>query len=375
MLSAVAARKARLAQTPQQTPPPAASQSPSPAPARSTPSSPPQSKRKPTASVSSAPKRQKREHQKPKQPREKPARYFAHPPPDAFKAQDELIVVEDSDDGDDTDASDSSRDLPQVRVSTPATRGRPTKRAWSPSAPLVDSSDEDDQDEDLQEPVILDVPVPRPVQQLPRQPSSVLSSFHPILNQNVFPLPALASPGSEDVRRTIVLLRATESLALLGTYSLILLRGSISLAGVPLSPAITVHPVFAPRSSPIPLIECFSDRSPSSSPPPVTIAELLPTISAAAQDFDAVLLLQSLDTGVEGLGKVCRTFDGFLAPSRWHRDQPRLDLGIDTVYLVRDTTNMTFTPERVLRWLCPCTYTAYRPNARRRSSHCTPDVE
>lgn len=316
MLSAVAARKARLAQTPQQSP------APTSAPSPPTPTSPPPSKRKPRASAVQANKRIKREHKR--SAKEKPARYFAQQ--DAFETQEDVLVVDGSASEDEDESDDSGSSSRDALVRLPSAR---TRKTWSPSAPVLDSSDEDD--EDLRAPVILDVPIPQPVDS---QAPSLLSSFQPVLNHNVF---HLNTGHSESTPGSILLLRASETLALLGTYTITILRGSISLAGVTLTTSSTVHPVFAPRSSPIPLIECLP-RRPSSSSPPIPVS-LPPRAAEAVNDHDAVVLLRALDTGIEGLGRICRTFDRFFTPSRWHRDQPRFDFGINTVYSVRRRDN------------------------------------
>ena len=350
MLSAVAARKARLAQSQAQNTTPAPSSSASPPPAETKRKvaplaanaiqKPPSSKRKSsTTSVSTAPKKKRREQRRPP---EQPARYFAQlgADADALKTQEDVIVVDESDGESSASSHSLSMDEDVANPPVPVGGGARRKRAWSPSAPLPDSSDEDD---DADEPVILDFPLSAPIEQTPAEPPSALSNFDPVLNQNVFHFaPGECPVGDSAHKSTILLLRSGESLALLGTYTLTILRGTINLAGVQLSASRTSHPVYAPRSSPIPLIQCrlsrstSSSSSSSSSTAPASLLPALPQrVADASPNFDAVLLLQELHTGIEGLGRICRPFDGGFTPARWHRSQALSDIGFDTVYLVR----------------------------------------
>ncbi|KAI9069568.1 hypothetical protein FKP32DRAFT_1640751 [Trametes sanguinea] len=344
MLSAVAARKARLAQThgqaASQHTQPSSPSAPSPETAPkndSTPAKPssstqkPAPKRKPSAPANNPPKRRKTRNQDRKRAQDLPGRYFAQQ--DAFKAQDDLIAMDDSDDESSVATSSVASDdeLPPVPASTTTSRGN---RAWSPSAPLADSSDEED-DEEPDEHVSLDSPHlhAKYSAEAPR----VLSTFEPTLDQNVFHLSSLSSPSQP--KRAVLLLRARETVALLGVYSLTVLRGAITLAGVTLKASSTAHPVFAPRSSTLPTIQCL--RSTGSREPPLPL-DLPKNILDAATGSDAVVMLQEMHTGIEGLGRICRTFDGFFGPSRWHRNQPRFDLGLDGVYFLPfDTPDIT----------------------------------
>ncbi|KAI0637595.1 hypothetical protein C8Q77DRAFT_1047087 [Trametes polyzona] len=341
MLSAVAARKARLAQT--QAPPPAEAQAPAAAPASpkpepkiSAPAKPastsqkPPSKRKPSASSGNPPK--KKRTQQSKAAFGQQARYFAQE--DAFKTQDDVIVVDDSDSetsvATSSAASDDENGLRSVRTPAAKVGG---KRAWSPSAPLADSSDDDEDDGD--EPIVLDSPV-KPAKEYSPDSSQVLSTFQPVREQNVFHLPTTSGSSRAGV---VLLLSSSDTVALLGTYTLTVLRGSIALSGITLEASPATHPVFAPRSSPIPIIQCLPRHPPSNSPSPL---DLPAHIADAASDAEAVILVQELHTGIEGLGRICRTFDGFFAPSRWQRNQLRFDLGLENVYFLSNQTPDVF---------------------------------
>ncbi|KAH9853336.1 hypothetical protein C2E23DRAFT_119714 [Lenzites betulinus] len=346
MLSAVAARKARLAQTQTQaeTPaPPPASVSPRTEAKARTPARPslsaqkPSSKRKPSAPTDNPPKRKKTQGARnAAPPHVHSARYFAED--DAFRAQNDLIAVDDSDSGGSAASSSAVSDADDV---VPTARAPGGKRTWSPSAPFADSSDEED-GEDGDEPIVLDRSLPITGGPIPDHPR-VLSTFQPVRDQNVFHLSTL--------KRTVLLLKASDTVTLLGTYTLTILRGSVTFAGVSLTASTTAHPVFAPRSSPVPVIQCLSSKDSAAA---FSSSKDLPRhITEAASKFDAVVVLQELHTGIEGLGRICRTFDGLFAPSRWHRNQVRYDLCLDNVYFIPLQTPDT------LPLVVPKTWTAF----------------
>ena len=338
MLSAVAARKARLAQTQAQSPtsstlptalPPSIplpeQKVKGPSSAQKPSSQKPPSKRKLSSYQEGSTKKKKTQNRK-----SSPARYFAQPT-DGFKLQDVVIAVDESDsESSESSQSSSSDDESPLRIQpTAKTAAKRRSRAWSPSAPLSDSSDEDEDENGTAEPLVLDTlnisSSSRPLEAAPAQ----LSTFKPILQQNVLPLDS-ADVGDCLGKRALLLLKQSETVALLGAYTLTILRGTISLAGVSLQASPTSHRVFAPRSSPIPVIQCQRAPSKNTQLPPLPA-----NILAAAQGYDAVISIQEMITGVEGLGKICRTFDGAFAPSRWRRSQLQFDLGLDSVYFVR----------------------------------------
>ncbi|KAM5540611.1 hypothetical protein V8D89_005642 [Ganoderma adspersum] len=353
MLSAVAARKARLSQSHTQTPPqstpstPSPSSPPPPSDARKKLSATPKppSKRKPVVPAGNASKRRRSRKASPPQS----ARYFSQP--DAFKTQDDVIVV-DAIDATDSDSSSISPDIlsgvedSHVSISHPSSRIPSRGRGWSPSAPLPDSSDEGGGMDDL---AILDLPVPSQQDRVRPEPHSTLSTFRPVLNQNVFCLAPSQICNDEPLRkRTVLLLTPSDSVALLGTYSISVLQGAVSLGGVTVMAPSASLSVFAPRSAPVPTIQCLPLKASASNPSALQI--LPPDVVKAAESFDAVVILQELQTGIEGLGKICRTFDGFFAPSRWHRDQVRFDLGLDTVYFLSHQTPDVFALDIPSSW-------------------------
>ncbi|KAH9916798.1 uncharacterized protein B0H18DRAFT_1124020 [Fomitopsis serialis] len=344
MLSAVAARKARLEgkQVVQVVPRTPAK------PAIVADESPklvsPPSKRKPSENASKPIKKKRKKAQQPAQ--DTPPRYFNE---DAFKTQQDVIVVaddsDDSEEGFTGDAFVAEADMTvdnadATNTATPATKAR-RRRAWSPSAPLRDSSDEEDDelldDESAPPPVV--IPVAGPSKLVPK----VLSTFQPVLDQNMFYLTPediqildLPSPSLQcDNTGTLIVLHPSNSLALLGTYRLTVLQGAVSLMGSVLTASRTCHRVFAPRSSPIPVLRSIaaSLNGPQSAMPDRVRSTLGPGAT--------VVLLQELQTGVERLGTVCRTFEGVFSPSRSQSKMPTVELNLRGVYMLQAETSDT----------------------------------
>lgn len=165
------------------------------------------------------------------------------------------------------------------------------KRAWSPSQPIPDSSDDEE-----------------PGPSASRKPEPLpLSTFRPVPNLNVYPVPDSEYATSGKAR--ILVLQPNETLALVGTYSFCVLQGSLSLLGVTLSPSNTKHIVFAPRSSPIPVLSwATSDRQGFCTfPIPLAIQQ---------QANLTAILIEYADTGVEGLGRICKVFENVFKPPR-----------------------------------------------------------
>ncbi|EKM59001.1 uncharacterized protein PHACADRAFT_113119 [Phanerochaete carnosa HHB-10118-sp] len=327
MLSAVAARKARLqAQTSAHAAPsppqPRKSYSPSPEPEKSSGDTEPPSKRKPFAP---APKRS-RKKRKVTKPAEKkqPSRYFAER--DSFKEQEDVIEVDDEHDPSESSSTsgsgESSGELFSLPVGPTAAAQAKRRHTWSPGAPPAESSEDEAKDVTFE-----------PVVRAAEEPPQLLSTFQPVPDRNFFHLSPdeLSSLAiSPSASGKLLVLQLTERLTLLGTYSIIVLQGVIRLNGIELTPSLFAHPVFAPQSSPLPVIECTSSKNSSRT----TVFQLPSRFIASASRATAVVVLQELRTGVEGLGRVCRTFEGAFEPSRWQRKQTEVDLGLEGVYYV-----------------------------------------
>jgi hypothetical protein len=84
----------------------------------------------------------------------------------------------------------------------------------------------------------------------------ILSTYRPVHGQNLFQL-SLDEGSALGVGGPAVALVLSPSAILLfvGAYRRHVLRGSISLLGKAIQPSRVIHPIFAPWSSPIPVIE------------------------------------------------------------------------------------------------------------------------
>ncbi|KAH9483285.1 Polynucleotide 5'-hydroxyl-kinase GRC3 [Psilocybe cubensis] len=322
MLSAVAARKAALAaQAERQTlesPTPSGSGSTTPAPSRSeTP------KRKSTVQKSrSATKKIKKS-----QPKSMPQQTTTA---DAFRDQTDIIVVQSEDDGSD-DAMSGLEEFDEG----PSDRngGASTRRAWSPSQPVADSSDEDSVDDEAENANPLDISTLFPHLSHPKQvptDDNVLSTFEPVLDENVFILTEdechqLGLEGNA----TLVGLDADDSVCVLGTCSLVVLHGSINLLGATISSSTVKHRVYAPRSAPLPVIR------PGKETGSMVHADKFPPRLRDALQHKAIIALHELKTDVVGLGRICRTFEGVFEPSRWQKSSIEAPFDIPGLYMIR----------------------------------------
>jgi polynucleotide 5'-hydroxyl-kinase GRC3/NOL9 len=227
--------------------------------------------------------------------------------PDALTGEEDAIPPNSSDD-DDSDMSITLDDkdttlVPQGHPTEPTRRER--TKAWSPSRPVVDSSDEAS-DVSVQ-------PLSDPshffhhIRPLPNEELEILSTYQPVHGQNMFRL--LMEEGSAlglSGPAVILVLSPSATVSFVGTYRLRVLRGSISLLGTIIQSSHVLHHVFAPRSSPIPVIRAHMAHEESSKSLSDIPAQIINTI---AED-DVLIVLQELRTGIEGLGRVVRTFEG-----------------------------------------------------------------
>lgn len=168
----------------------------------------------------------------------------------------------------------------------------------------------------------------------PRPEPTVISNFLPVLGQNTFAVTHddLSAMGFQGDGGMVLVLNANEFVALLGVYLLAVLQGRAKLCGVALGPSATQHRVFAPRSSPIPVISWTSKESHLK-----TSQRLLPPNVHANPDA-TVVLIQYASTGVEGLGRICRVFENVFKPPR---DAPASEIGIPELRLVSHSTKDT----------------------------------
>lgn len=178
-------------------------------------------------------------------------------------------------------------------------QARKSQRAWSPSNPPPDSSDDE-----------LNVgETPAPVSHSLRAQDAGYRftqalSFSAQPNKNVFYLDGCDTDFLSGRKGTIIVLEEGETLALLGVYSMTVFHGAVSLMGVDLH-ASTSNPrtVFAPKCSPVPIIKALAfDKSMSFSLPD--------RIACAVGRESSILFIEDVSTGIESLGRVCKTFEG-----------------------------------------------------------------
>ncbi|KAH0839489.1 hypothetical protein J3R83DRAFT_302 [Lanmaoa asiatica] len=324
MLSAVAARKAAKAATetpvapsskPTSLPP---SQSPSPKPATASKSvNKATSKRKPRANAGPSKNKKAKVAHAPAKP-DRNARYFD--PGNLSNVRHEVTADQSTSKIEvSTESDSSSGEEMEIEMEIPPPVGLSsisvtrTKRTWSPSRPMLDSSD--DEEPGPSGSVYLASSL---IQSTSRKPEPLpLSTFHPVPDHNIYLVPESEYATSGMAR--ILVLQPNETLALVGTYSFCVLQGSLSLLGVTLSPSNTKHVVFAPRSSPIPILSWATlDRQGSCTfPIPIAIRQQAKTTA---------ILIEYADTGVEGLGRICKVFENVFKPFRESDAVPGVDL-------------------------------------------------
>ncbi|KAJ7247643.1 hypothetical protein B0H12DRAFT_739265 [Mycena haematopus] len=182
------------------------------------------------------------------------------------------------------------------------------KRAWSPSAPINDSSDEEGD-------WPMDVPAPAAPHRTEAPAPQTSTPFRSLPDEAVFYLESeeISALGLSTDIATLILLSAGQTVSLLGAYMFTVLQGAVSICGtrVPVNP--TAHRVYAPRSSPIPIIEALDEKLASYS-----ISAVPVRLRPVFENYDTIVVFHPLDSDVEGLGRICRTFDGVFKPSRWH---------------------------------------------------------
>lgn len=214
--------------------------------------------------------------------------------------------------------------IPDEGPSEPARRER--TRAYSPSRPVMDSSDDAS---DVSEEPLTDLSqlfsYNRPIT---NEEPQILSTYQPVHGQNLFPLSldegsALGLSGLA----VALVLSPSATVSFVGAYRLRVLRGSISLLGTIIQPSRVLHPVFAPRSSPIPVIEALVAHGESSK----SLYDIPAQITSIIDEGDVVIVLQELRTGIEGLGRVIRIFEGV-----FHQADPEgaPDIPLGGVHLV-----------------------------------------
>ena len=307
MLSAIAARKARLQQVHVPSPETCSEKVKS---SPNVPPTPPATKRKHNhqASVNLSAKKARKNTTPKSQSEKKHVSNVSNP----STSQDDVILLDHSDDDSDMsinlDQDDTVSGRPACPPEPPQHGGR---KAWSPSCPAVDSSD-DASDTSEQPYTDSSSSHNRP---LTNPEPEVLSTYRPIHEQNIFQLSldegsALGLNGPA----VALVLSPSATASFVGTFRLRVLRGSISLLGTTIQPSQALHHVFAPRSSPVPVIQALVACGESSS----SLHDIPARILGIVNEGDVIILLQELQTGIGRLGRVMRTFEGIF-------DQTNLD--------------------------------------------------
>lgn len=242
---------------------------------------------------------------------------------DVFKEQEDIIVM----DSGESSEEDMSEDFDRVSVNGQL-QG---EKAWSSNHSVGDSSD-DFMEVDGEEAAQLDISsfFNNKAHQEGLDENRLLSTFQPFPDQNMFFLTAEEqSILNLSDRGTLIALNAQDSLCLLGTCNLTILHGSVTLCGITLQASSTKHPIYAPRSSPLPIIRA-SFKSASVLKPEALSPRLLKIL-----DFKVVIILQELRTNVEDLGRICRSFEAVFEPTKWQQSISNEPFEIPGLYMVR----------------------------------------
>ena len=184
------------------------------------------------------------------------------------------------------------------------------------------------------EPYVPDSPVDTIPQAIPDTQRRVLSTFGPVLGTNTFRISAddlsqLNLSISVSDNPTLVVLDPSQTIALLGVYGFVVVQGSVSVFGVTVSASRTSHRVFAPRSSPVPVLRSLSRDKGTSE-----LSFLPHRFCSLSGHAGALIILHEVKTGVQGLGWICRIFDGIFDPSRSQKLDSESPALLQDVHLV-----------------------------------------
>ena len=192
------------------------------------------------------------------------------------------------------------------------------QRVWSPSEPILDSSDEEVEMEAEEGGIrTLDTSIA----------VHTTLPFSPEIDTNTFRLTPdeCSALTSHEEPATVMILPVHFDIALVGVYQLMVLQGSVMVMGVTLVTASVSHAVFSPKLSPLPCIESLGNAGQTFP----MITRLPDRLRVRISPDHAVVLIRAHTTGIEGLGRVMRTFESMFQPS-----QPAsVDLGIPGVYV------------------------------------------
>jgi polynucleotide 5'-hydroxyl-kinase GRC3/NOL9 len=210
-----------------------------------------------------------------------------------------------------------------------------TERARPPSAKPPHSADDSSDDDNYThgEGIQLETLLPQfsSVRSNDSLRVTILSTFKPASDTNFFTISAeecsslgVTGPG------TLVCLTVEDALCLLGNFRLTVLWGSLELFGTVLAASETTHRIYAPRCSPLPILRSGRGQNSAS----ILDDQSIPQRLRGIFEFNTVVMLQSLETGVEHLGQICRPFDGMFEPSRSQRISTSSAMGVPGLYMV-----------------------------------------
>jgi polynucleotide 5'-hydroxyl-kinase GRC3/NOL9 len=163
-----------------------------------------------------------------------------------------------------------------------------------------------------------------------------LTTFTPTLNQNMFHLSQdkLSALDPQSTQGTLIVLSAEETLCIGGACLLTVLRGTVSLLGTTLTASTRRHRIYAPNASPLPVLEAIS-------PEPSNLSDDQSQQLGIFGISGAVILIQELQTGVQGLGHVCKVFSGTFDYASQGEDTKMLN--ITGTYIVNLSTSFSRT--------------------------------
>lgn len=221
-------------------------------------------------------------------------------------------------DGDSVDSGLSTDDDDEVPIaSLPPARGR----HWSPSAPVVDLESNDEE----------------PERNLSTLPTRSPTTFQPTEGTNTLRLTSDEVCGlglnTEHGSAVAIALSVGERFCLLGAYTVVVVHGSLEACGAIFAPSTTSRPhrVFASKSSYLPTFECI----PASSRPIPSPCSVPPRLQPMYQKFNAVVVIQELLLGVDGLERVFGTFNGMFRETQQEKLNGEVgDIGLRGVRMV-----------------------------------------
>jgi len=206
-----------------------------------------------------------------------------------------------------------------------------SKRAYSPSRPVADSSDEEEP------PLIQNAEI---IQAAPIQDSLQLPAniFRPKPEVNTFKLSSQeirALRLSDTDTATIIGLLSEQTLTFVGSALITVLYGSVSLLGIQLRKSCISYPVYSPKCSPLVTISALKngdDKMEGTS----NIVRFPTRLRKILEHSDAALAIQPLFSGVSGLGKIMRPLAGaFESSPEGHEEESMRALDVKGFWPVR----------------------------------------